>query len=159
VRSIIREVEERRAFTSSRASIFRKCRAGTADYFGALAGRSESAVCQRSTANSVRSSHGFQESASDQTGADTLRTAQPSDRKTGRPARFELSEQTRQAVDDYLKAAKKEGPASSCSQVGVVLSVALQHDNTRALFRNGLAASDLIRGFSERIRSDEPRLL
>ena len=29
--------------------------------------------------------------------------------KTGRPVRFELSEQTRQAVDDYLKAAKKPG--------------------------------------------------
>jgi integrase len=28
-------------------------------------------------------------------------------RKTGRPVRFELSEQTRQAVDDYLKAADK----------------------------------------------------
>jgi hypothetical protein len=26
-------------------------------------------------------------------------------RKTGRPVRFELTEQTRQAVDDYLKAA------------------------------------------------------
>jgi integrase len=29
-------------------------------------------------------------------------------RKTGRPVRFELSEQTRQAVDDYLKAANKK---------------------------------------------------
>ena len=28
-------------------------------------------------------------------------------RKTGRPVRFELSEQTRQAVDDYMKAANK----------------------------------------------------
>jgi integrase len=28
-------------------------------------------------------------------------------RKTGRPVRFELSEQTRQAVDDYLKVANK----------------------------------------------------
>src|SRR5438445_7874878 len=28
-------------------------------------------------------------------------------KKTGRPVRFELSEQTRQAVDDYLKAADK----------------------------------------------------
>ncbi|WP_441280007.1 tyrosine-type recombinase/integrase [Bradyrhizobium sp. 63_E2_N1_3] len=31
-------------------------------------------------------------------------------KKTGRPVRFELSEQTRQAVDDYLKAANK-GPS------------------------------------------------
>ena len=29
-------------------------------------------------------------------------------KKTGRPVRFELSEQTRQAVDDYLKAANKK---------------------------------------------------
>src|SRR5258705_8417272 len=28
-------------------------------------------------------------------------------KKTGQPVRFELSEQTRQAVDDYLKAANK----------------------------------------------------
>ena len=36
-------------------------------------------------------------------------------KKTGRPVRFELSEQTRQAIDDYLKAANKR-PASSCSR-------------------------------------------
>jgi integrase len=30
-------------------------------------------------------------------------------RKTGPPVRFELSEQTRQAIDDYLKAANKRG--------------------------------------------------
>src|SRR5918995_3962504 len=29
-------------------------------------------------------------------------------RKTGRPVRFELSEQTRQAIDDYLKATSKK---------------------------------------------------
>jgi hypothetical protein len=28
-------------------------------------------------------------------------------KKTGRPVRFELTEQTRQAVDDYLKVANK----------------------------------------------------
>ena len=28
-------------------------------------------------------------------------------KKTGRPVRFELSEQTRQAIDDYIKAASK----------------------------------------------------
>src|SRR6202021_2794987 len=33
-------------------------------------------------------------------------------KKTGRPVRFELSEQTRQAIDDYLKAANKR-PAES----------------------------------------------
>ncbi|HEY6754040.1 MAG TPA: hypothetical protein VI077_04915, partial [Pseudolabrys sp.] len=29
-------------------------------------------------------------------------------RKTGRPVRFELTEQTRQAVDDYLKGSRKK---------------------------------------------------
>ena len=29
-------------------------------------------------------------------------------RKTGRPVRFELTEQTRQAVDDYLKVSRKK---------------------------------------------------
>jgi hypothetical protein len=29
-------------------------------------------------------------------------------KKTGRPFRFELTEQTRQAVDDYIKAAGKK---------------------------------------------------
>jgi integrase len=44
-------------------------------------------------------------------------------KKTGQPVRFELSEQTRQAVDDYLLAANKS-PASSCSRVIVVPSTA-----------------------------------
>ena len=35
-------------------------------------------------------------------------------RKTGRPVRFELTEQTRQAVDDYLKAFCKKSPAIFC---------------------------------------------
>jgi integrase len=37
-------------------------------------------------------------------------------KKTGRPVRFELSEQTCQAIDDYLQAPTKD-PASSCSRV------------------------------------------
>ena len=40
-------------------------------------------------------------------------------KKTGRPVRFELSEQTRQAVDDYLRPPTK-GPGSSCSRAVVV---------------------------------------
>ena len=45
-------------------------------------------------------------------------------KKTGRPVRFELSEQTRQAVDDFLKTAKTKGPESSCSWADVVPTVA-----------------------------------
>ncbi len=37
-------------------------------------------------------------------------------RKTGRPVKFELTEQTRQAVDDYLRLARKK-LGSSCSAV------------------------------------------
>jgi integrase len=40
-------------------------------------------------------------------------------KKTGRPVRFELSEQTRQAIHDYLKAANK-GPGESCSRAVAV---------------------------------------
>jgi integrase len=44
-------------------------------------------------------------------------------KKTGRPVRSELSEQTRQAVDDYLKANGND-PASSCSLVIAVPTAA-----------------------------------
>jgi hypothetical protein len=40
-------------------------------------------------------------------------------KKTGRPVRFGLGEQTRQAVDDYLKVANKR-PGEFCSRVAVV---------------------------------------
>ena len=40
-------------------------------------------------------------------GGNTADRATVRQKKTGRPVRFELSEQTRQAVDDYLKAAGK----------------------------------------------------
>src|SRR3979490_2005437 len=40
-------------------------------------------------------------------------------KKTGRPVRFEMSEQTRQAIDDYLRLPAK-APASSFSRVVVV---------------------------------------
>ena len=42
-------------------------------------------------------------------------------RKTGQPVRFELTEHTRQAVDDYLRPPPR-GTASSCSAVGEVLT-------------------------------------
>ena len=43
-------------------------------------------------------------------------------KKTGRPVKFELTEQTRQAVDDYLKAASKNR-ANFCS-VAVAIATA-----------------------------------
>ena len=42
-------------------------------------------------------------------GGDTADRATVRQKKTGRPVRFELSDQTRQAIDDYLKAAKRVG--------------------------------------------------
>lgn len=50
-------------------------------------------------------------------------------RKTGRPVRFELTEATRQAVDEYLKATAKSS-ASICSQAGVDQTTASRPDNT-----------------------------
>jgi integrase len=38
-------------------------------------------------------------------------------RKTGRPVRFELTEQTRQAIDDYIRLVSKS-QATFCSRVG-----------------------------------------
>ena len=40
-------------------------------------------------------------------------------KKTERPVRFELTEQTRQEVDDYMKVTRKK-PDNSCSTGGVV---------------------------------------
>ena len=43
-------------------------------------------------------------------------------KKTGHPVRFELTEQTRQAVNDYLKAAKKKpGEFMATAQRGTVM--------------------------------------
>ena len=44
-------------------------------------------------------------------------------KKTGRPVRFELTEQTRQAVDDYIKAVGRN-PASISSAVAAVATAA-----------------------------------
>ena len=59
-------------------------------------------------------------------------------KKTGRPVRFELTEQTRQAVDDYIRTAgKKPGEFLFRAHVGQCLNRAVE---TRRLFgRNGPA--------------------
>jgi integrase len=43
-------------------------------------------------------------------------------RKTGRPVRFELTEVTRQALDDYLRG-KGGNPANTCSPAAAVLII------------------------------------
>ena len=44
-------------------------------------------------------------------------------KKTGRPVRFELSDQTRQAIDDYLKAANKRLESSCSPDVAVLTAI------------------------------------
>ena len=51
-------------------------------------------------------------------------------KKTGRSVKFELTEVTRQAIDDYVKAASKKW-ASICSPVDVDRTEASRPDNTR----------------------------
>jgi hypothetical protein len=43
--------------------------------------------------------------------------------KTGRPVRFELSEQTRQAIDDYLKATGKRPGEFLFTAIAVLTAV------------------------------------
>src|SRR5437660_7575823 len=74
-------------------------------------------------------------------------------RKTGRPVRFELSEQTRQAIDDYLKAANKR-PGEFLFTVVVVPKLALQRANMRASFLSGSAALDWTQDCSGRTPCD-----
>ena len=76
-------------------------------------------------------------------------------KKTGRPVRFELTEQTRQAVDEYLPPTRR--PASSCSQAVVVPKKASPHANMRAWYRIGSAVSGWIRGYMGRIHCDAPK--
>jgi integrase len=57
-------------------------------------------------------------------------------KKTGQPVRFELAEQTRQAGDDYLRAATKKPGEFMFTGEG-----ALRRDSTRGSSPNGLRAS------------------
>jgi hypothetical protein len=45
-------------------------------------------------------------------------------KKTGRPVKFELTDQIRQAIDDYLKAATKKPGEFLYSRVGAALTTA-----------------------------------
>src|SRR5208283_3771297 len=78
-------------------------------------------------------------------------------RKTGLAVRFELTEPTRDAVDDYIKATGKK-PGDFLSLV-VTVSYRYRRGNMRDLCRRGLPKSDWIRSFSEPIHSAEPRRL
>jgi hypothetical protein len=78
-------------------------------------------------------------------------------RKTGRPVKFETTDQTRQAVDDYLKAAGKK-PSEFLFKgrrgFGRCMTTRLyMHD----LFQNGLPALGWTQSFLARIGCGEQR--
>ena len=77
-------------------------------------------------------------------------------RKTGRPVRFELTEQTRQALDDYIKAAGKK-PANFCSVAVVIATAACRPGSMLGSSRAGLQQSASTRTFSARILFDVPK--
>ena len=61
-------------------------------------------------------------------------------RKTGHPVRFELAEQTREAIDAYLKAHGKRGLETSSSQAGAFRAEASLRDITRGSCPGGSQA-------------------
>jgi integrase len=76
-------------------------------------------------------------------------------KKTGRPVRFELTEQTRQAVDEYLKAAnKKPGEFLFSGRRGPKTGI-----TTRQYARlvSDWIGSGWTRGYMERIHCDAPK--
>ena len=57
-------------------------------------------------------------------------------RKTGHPVKFELTEQTREAVDAYIEA-KQKHLATFCLRAGADRTAASRRDNTSAWCRAG----------------------
>jgi integrase len=78
-------------------------------------------------------------------------------KKTGRPVRFELSEQTRQAVDDYLKVAnKRPGEFLFSGRRGVERSMTTRQ--YARLASEWIGSVGWTQGCLGRIHCDEPRL-
>jgi integrase len=79
-------------------------------------------------------------------------------KKTGRPVKFELTEQSREAVDNYLRASgKKPGQFLFASHRDSLVTSG--RANTHDFFRIGSLASDLIRSCSVLILSGGLRRL
>jgi integrase len=81
----------------------------------------------------------------------TVERATVRQRKTGQPVRFELTEQTRQAIEDYLRASGKKPGVFLSTRAGKA-AVACRRASTPALWRSGLVALGSIQGCSVRIR-------
>jgi integrase len=73
-------------------------------------------------------------------------------KKTGRPVKFELTEQTREAVDNYYGPQARSRASFSSQAVATPLAT-LARANTHDFFRIGSLASDLVRSCSVLIRS------
>jgi len=76
--------------------------------------------------------------------------------KTGRPVRFELTEQTREAVDDYLRWCQPK-PEDTCSQAACMMAHISRRANMQGSCATGLAISALIQRFMARIPCVGPR--
>jgi integrase len=77
-------------------------------------------------------------------------------KKTGRPVRFELTERPRQAVDAYIRTARKK-PVSSCSRGRMAWTRARPRGSTLGFCLSGLPASDWTRTCSAPIPSGGQR--
>jgi integrase len=85
----------------------------------------------------------------------TLDRATVRQKKTGRPVRFELTEQTRQAIDEYLRITRrKPGEFLFAGAATIVVS---RNVNTHVSSANGSPASASTRSSSARTRCAEPR--
>jgi integrase len=70
-----------------------------------------------------------------------LERATARQRKTGHPVKFELTEQTREAIDTYItRFGRRSG--GSCSPAVAIVRAASQPDDTRAYSQTGRQASD-----------------
>jgi hypothetical protein len=76
-------------------------------------------------------------------------------KKTGQPVKFEFTEQTRQAIDDCVKAGRK--PGEFCSQAVLIVTDAFQRGSTLGLCPNGWRASGWTQSASVRTHYGEPK--
>jgi len=77
-------------------------------------------------------------------------------KKTGQPVRFEMTEQTREAVDDFIRAANKK-PGQHLFTADAAATVRLRHGNMLGWSASGSPASGSTRACSAHIRYAEPR--
>jgi integrase len=77
-------------------------------------------------------------------------------KKTGQPVRFEMTEQTREAIDDYIRAANKK-PGQHLLPAVAAATELLRHGNMLGWSASGSPASGSTQACSAHIRYAEPR--